>query len=243
MPTDIHGPRRALLTTLLALGLVLGATFAAPAAVRADSHLEPRDEETGEEEGPQPTLFADVNTSADFFAALEAGGYGPLALQEIGVLTPWIPVVSDGILILEGASVEVYSMTEAEAEAAIGNITGDDASFQPPTDATVWRGPAFILILQDAPNQAAVEALITSIVGPPALATIAGPLPPPPPDDDGAGTDAPVALPIVGSGGLADGALADGGGSVPLWIIVMAAVLAGAGLAGALRLETTRRRG
>ena len=252
MLIGVQGRTRVMVTVLLALGLILGASFAATPAARADSHLERPEEPTGEEGEPRPTLFADVNTSADFFAALEAGGYGPLAQQEIGVLTAWIPVISDGILILEGASIEVYSTTAAQAEEAMGNISGEGGAFQPPANATVWRGLEFILILRDAPNQAAVEELITSIVGSPTLATIAtGPLPLPPPADGGDGTDTPtaepdppMALPASGSGGLADVDLAGGGSNdVPLWVIVMASALAAAGLAGVLRLETTRGRG
>ncbi|PZC44641.1 MAG: hypothetical protein DK306_001754 [Chloroflexi bacterium] len=259
MLVDVRGRARVVLTAvltvvlmgLLALGLMIGAGFAA-GPVLADSHLEPPAEEP-DADGPQPTSFADVHTSADFLAALANGGYGPLALQEIGVLTPWIPVVSDGILVLEGASIEVYSMTAAQAEEALGNISGEGGAFHPPANATIWRGLEFILILRDAPNQAAVEALITSIVGPPALATIAtGPLPLPPPaggGDDGtdaprAEPDPPMALPASGSGGLADVDLAGAGSNdVPLWVIVMASALAAAGVAGVVRLETTRSRG
>ena len=202
------------------------------------------------QEEPTPVLFGDVNTVDEFFAALTDSGFGPLALQEIGVIQPWIPVPSAGILVLEGAQVEVYQLTAAEAEEAIGNLTGDDAAFQPPANATVWRGLEFVLILQDAPNQSAVEQLISSIVGPPALLTIAGPLPLPLPEPDaGADGDAadqpdaavadpPAALPASGSGGLGS---TDADGTLVWWIVAGVGLAVVAGL-GTMRLRPGQRR-
>ncbi len=172
---------------------------------------------------PQPVLFGDVSTTDDFFDALDAAGFGPLALQEIAVTQPWIPMPGAGLLSLEGALVEVYALSVADAELAIGNLSGENSTFQPPANVTIWRGLEFILVLRDAPSQPAVESLISSIVGGPALLTIAGPapfLPPPavPGADDGdslipdavSHTAAPEALPATGNGGVAK----DGSGSV-----------------------------
>lgn len=226
----------------VALALVAGAVASAPVAL-ADSHEE---REPGPVEGPMPVLFGDVNTLDDFFAALTEAGFGPLALQEIGVVQPWIPVASAGILILDGAQVEVYQLSASEATTAIGNLTGEGAAFQPPANVTIWQGLEFVLILRDAPNQFAVQELITSIVGPIALATIAG-LPPPPPDAGADGDDAvqpevvadpPAALPTTGSGGIVG---TDSNG-VSVWWITAGAGLAVAVALGAVGLRTGRFR-
>ena len=182
---------------------------------------------------PQPVLFGDVSTTDDFFAALDAAGFGPLALQEIAVTQPWIPMPGAGLLALEGALVEVYALSAADAELAIGNLSGDGAAFQPPANVTIWRGLEFILVLRDAPSQPDVEDVISSIVGGPALLTIAGPpliLPPPtvPGADDGdslvpvaiADTAAPEALPATGTGGLDDNG-AGSLGAITLAVSVM----------------------
>ena len=198
-------------------------------------------------DGPQPVLFGDVSTMDDVFNALDAAGYGPVALQEIAVILPWIPVPSAGVLLLDGASVEVFALSAAQAEEAIGNILGEGATFQPPANATVWRGLEFVLVLRDAPSQPDVEDLINSIVGMPALLTIAGPLlflpPPVPAADDGdslvpvaiADTAAPEALPATGNGGL------DGNGAGSVTAIALAASVVGiAGLS--LSVFAVRRR-
>ena len=130
--------------------------------------------EDGEVTGVQPP------TLAAFFDAVVEAGFGPLTLQEIAVMQPWIPVPGAGILILDGAQAEVYALSAAQAEEAIGNISGEAAPFQPPADATVWRGQELIVILRDAPSHPAIEAALSNILGGPVLATITGsPLPPP----------------------------------------------------------------
>lgn len=196
---------------------------------------------------PQPTLFGDVNTLDDFFDALDTAGYGPVVLQEIAVTQPWIPVPGAGLLALEGALVEVYALSAADAELAIGNLSGDGAAFQPPANATIWRGLEFILVLRDAPSQLDVQDVISSIVGGPALLTIAGPplLPPPavPGADDSdslnpvaiSADGAPEALPATGNGGVAK----DGSGSVAA-IALAVSVVSAIGVAGAA--ATIRRR-
>lgn len=195
---------------------------------------------------PQPTLFGDVNTLDDLFDALDEADLGPLALQEIAVMQPWIAVASAGVLVLEGAQVEVYALSVVEAEEAIGNLSGENASFQPPANVTIWRGLEFILILRDAPANPTVEALISNIVGSPALLTIAGPLPPPvvPGSDDDASTGpvaiedppAPEALPATGSGGVADG------GTMSALAIAVLAVVGGS-LGLVMTTLAVRRRG
>jgi len=137
-------------------------------------------------------------------------------------------------------------------EAARAEFAGDEADFQPPANATVWRGLEFVLVLRDAPNQSEIEQLISSIVWSPALLTIAGalplPLPLPTPDagtDDQpvAVADPPAALPASGSGGLG---APDSDGTPVWWIIasVSLSVVAGLGavLRGRGRLRSTRTR-
>jgi hypothetical protein len=197
---------------------------------------------------PQPVLFGDVSTTDDFFDALDAAGFGPLALQEIAVTQPWIPMPGAGLLALEGALVEVYVLSAADVELAIGNLAGENAAFQPPVNATIWRGLEFILVLRDAPSQPDVEDLINSIIGMPALLTIGNPpmfLPPPvPAADDGdslipvaiADTAAPEALPATGNGGVAK----DGSGSVAAIALALGAVGAVGVSLAAFRLRRRR---
>ncbi|MCZ6545791.1 MAG: CHRD domain-containing protein [Chloroflexi bacterium] len=163
--------------------------------------------------GPQP-----ISLDA-FLEAVVAAGFGPLQLQEIAVTQPWIPVPGAGILILDGAQAEVYSLSAVQAEQAIGNISGEASAFQPPANAAVWRSLELIVILRDAPSNSPVAAALFNILGSPVLATITGGGPPPPSGgDDGAvpdpdtgeeSVDRPVALPNTGTGGLAE----DGPGS------------------------------
>ena len=182
--------------------------------------------------GPQP-----ISLDA-FLDAVVAAGFGPLQLQEIAVTQPWIPVPGAGILILDGAQAEVYSLSAVQAEQAIGNISGEASAFQPPANAAVWRSLELIVILRDAPSNSPVAAALFNILGSPVLATITGGVPPPPPTsggDDGAvpepdtgeeSVDGPVALPNTGSGGLADAAPGSG----------LARSLLGAGIAVAMLL-------
>lgn len=147
-----------------------------------------------------------------FFDALDAAGV-PVILQEIAVTRPRIPVPSAGILVLDDAQAEVYSLTALEAEVAIANISGENAAFQPPANATLWRATELIVILLDAPSHPGADLTLSGILGSPILATITGGgLPPPvigtdvdeveePTGDDSSGS--PVALPATGSGGLA----------------------------------------
>jgi hypothetical protein len=146
----------------------------------------PVDPDSGSDSG-EVTVVQPL-TLAAFFDAIVEAGFGPLTLQEIAVMQPWIPVPSAGILILDGAQAEVYSLSAEQADEAIDNISGEAASFQPPANATVWRGEQLIVILREAPNHPAVEAALTSMLGSPVLATIAGsPLPPPPVGGPGEG--------------------------------------------------------
>ncbi len=175
----------------------------------------------------------------DFFDEIVAAGFGPLVLQEIAIIQPWIPVPSAGILVLDGAQAEVYSLSVVEAEQAIGNISGDGAPHQPPANTTVWRGLELIVVLQDAPNHPGVEAALSRILGSPVLATIAGGLPPGIGGDDGAvpepaadeeTVDNPAILPATGSGGLAD----DGAGSGFERVLLTAGVATALTVAGLL---------
>ena len=197
---------------------------------------------------PEPTLFGDVSTLDDFFDALDSSGHGPLVLQEIAVTQPWIAVPSAGLLSLDGALVEVYALSADQADEAIGNLSGDGAAFQPPANATIWRGLEFILVLRDAPSQLDVQDVISSIVGGPALLTIAGPplLPPPavPGADDSdslnpvaiSADGAPEALPATGNGGVAK----DGSGSVAAIALALGAVGAVGVSLAAFRLRRRR---
>ena len=148
----------------------------------------------------------------DFLDAVVEAGFGPLQLQEIAVTQSWIPVAGAGILILDGAQAEVYSLSAAQADEAIANISGDASAFLLPANATVWRGEELIVILREAPSHPAVEAALINILGSPVLATITGGIPPATGGDDvavpepaaGEEGDGPVLLPNTGSGGLAD---------------------------------------
>ena len=211
--------RMMLVASVLAIVLGLAGVVALGSGVAKAQEGEPQPEdgmlEVDPDGPPVPTLFADVNTMDEFFDALDAAGFGPPVLQEIAVSQDWIPVSGAGLLSIEGALVEVYALSAAQAEEAIGNLSGEGAAFQPPANATIWRGVEFILVLRDAPSQPDVEGVISSIVGPPALLTIAGPpliLPPPavPGADDGdslnpaatSSPTAPEALPATGNGGV-----------------------------------------
>ncbi len=203
-----------------------------------DSPLDPG-EGVPDPPGPPP-LSLDA-----FLEAVVDAGFGPLQLQEIAVTQPWIPVPSAGVLILAGAQAEVYSLSAAQAEQAINNISGEAPAFQPPANATVWRSLELIVILRDAPSNSVIEAALFNILGPPVLATITGGVPPPPGsgEDDGAvpepttgeSVDAPELLPNTGNGGLAG----DGQGSGLVLSLLAAGIAVTASLAG---LTLRRRR-
>ncbi len=170
----------------------------------------------------------------DFLDDLAAAGV-PVLLQEIAVIQPWIPVPSAGVLVLDGAEAEVYALSAPEAELAIGNISGDNAAFQPPANATVWRATELIVILREAPSHPAAERTLTGILGSPLLATIAGGVPPTGGTDTGAVEEpvvdeaggSPGALPNTGSGGVADDPGAGPRAAWPAGIAVVVALLAG----------------
>lgn len=151
--------------------------------------------ESGDLSGVQPA------TLGAFLDAVVEAGFGPLQLQEIAVTQPWIPVAGAGILILDGAQAEVYSLSAAQANEAVANISGEAGRFQPPANATVWRGEELIVVLRDAPSHPTIAAALSGILGSPVLATITGP-PLPPPPVGGPGEGAPLVATSVAA--LAD---------------------------------------
>ena len=138
-----------------------------------------------------PTLFSGFASVTEFLAALDAAGL-PSALQEIAVSRDGIPVPSAGRIAADGTAIEVYPLDGPDAVAAVlDGFRGEGGvTFQPPANATLWGSVALLVILVNAPAAPALEADLRAILGDPALATIAGPLPPP-------------FLPATGSGGLA----------------------------------------
>ena len=199
------------LAALLVAGVAVASFWPDGRVAAQEGEEEPTEmevERPPEEPDGDETIQSDLS---DVLQALEDAGL-PGALQEIAVQQPWIPVPGAGILALNGASAEVYVLSVVEAEQAIGNISGENAAFQPPANATIWRQLTMIVILQDAPSHPEIEQTLTSILGSPVLATIAGPpFPGPggPPGMDGDAVEEPVAempeaLPASGSGGLAD---------------------------------------
>ncbi len=82
------------------------------------------------------------------------------------------------------------------------------------------------MILLEAPDSPAAEEALGSVLGGPAIATIAGLISP------------PEALPTTGSGGLSDDSRSEG---TPPWFLALASALAFAVLLGGLGLRFVRR--
>ena len=144
------------LAALLVAGVAVASFWPDGRVAAQEGEEEPTEmevERPPEEPDGDETIQSDLS---DVLQALEDAGL-PGALQEIAVQQPWIPVPGAGILALNGASAEVYVLSVVEAEQAIGNISGENAAFQPPANATIWRQLTMIVILQDAPSHPEIE--------------------------------------------------------------------------------------
>ena len=173
---------------------------------------------------------AETFSLSDFIDLLEAPGVAFLHIERIREPTqPWIPADSNGLLIeVAGGRAEVYDLFDPEAvQAALDQVRGDEAAFQPLANVTIWGRGEVLVILRAAPDNPAAEAALSAMLGPPAIAAIAGSVPP------------PAALPTTGSGGLAADNRAEG---TSPWVVAPASALVFAGLLDAFRLPLSRQR-
>ena len=189
---------------------------------RINAELDLTDSETAEvaalfERFEEEGAGAQPASAVELLGLLSAAGFDP-ALQEIATTRPWIPVSAAGVLVVAGGRAEVYELDSPQAVgAALDQFPGLTAN------VTIWGSGSLIVILLDAPDSPAAEEALFSVLGGPAIATIAGLIPPPE-----VPAEAPDALPDTGSGGLA----ADGGGSSGwIWALLAAGLTLGAGLA------------
>lgn len=210
--TNLDGSALRLAASGLTLDEASSAKLPEGAVGRPTERPEPFEEEP---DGPILVLEPGVGTVSEFLAGLEATGV-PAALREIALTRAEIPVSSAGQIGADGTTIEVYDLGSAAAGEMLLNALRSEGSVLS-ANVTYWVAGQIAVVLTEAPSHLDLQDTISSIVGPPALLTIAT-LPPPSTDTSGGdGELVPEVLPSTGTGGVGD---RSSGISAWLWVAI-----------------------
>lgn len=210
--TNLDGSALRLAASGLTLDDASSAELPEGAVGRPSERPEPFEEEP---DGPVLVLKPGAGTVSEFLDGLDAAGV-PAALREIAITRAEIPVSSAGQIGADGTTIEVYDLgSEAAAEMLLNALRSEGSVLS--ANVTYWVAGQIAVVLTEAPSHPDLESTISSIVGPPALLTIAT-LPPPSTDTSGGdGAVVPEVLPSTGTGGVGE---PSSGISAWLWVAI-----------------------